>query len=67
MVSLELGQIKPQELTGGASRRQSILGVYILVHLAIAIELSTQQSTLMICTQFCSILIETWRSTSCNF
>ncbi|TYQ32023.1 hypothetical protein PseudUWO310_00635 [Pseudanabaena sp. UWO310] len=34
---LELGQIKPQELTGGASRRQSILGVYVLVQLATAI------------------------------
>ncbi|TYQ30110.1 hypothetical protein PseudUWO310_10630 [Pseudanabaena sp. UWO310] len=31
------GQIKPQELTGGAKRRQSILGVYVLVQLAIAI------------------------------
>ncbi|TYQ25048.1 hypothetical protein PseudUWO310_19785 [Pseudanabaena sp. UWO310] len=29
--------MKPQELTGGAKRRQSILGVYVLVHLAIAI------------------------------
>ncbi|TYQ23348.1 hypothetical protein PseudUWO310_22420 [Pseudanabaena sp. UWO310] len=35
--SLDLGQIKPQELTGGALRRQSILGVYVLVPLAIAI------------------------------
>jgi hypothetical protein len=30
-------QIKTQELTGGAERCQSILGFYILVHLAIAI------------------------------
>ncbi|TYQ31869.1 hypothetical protein PseudUWO310_01510 [Pseudanabaena sp. UWO310] len=30
--------LKPQELAGGAKRRQSILGVYVLVHLAIAIK-----------------------------
>ncbi|WP_055077335.1 hypothetical protein [Pseudanabaena sp. 'Roaring Creek'] len=34
--NLPLGQIKPQELTGGAKRRQSILGVYVLEYLAIA-------------------------------
>ncbi|GBO55723.1 hypothetical protein APA_3874 [Pseudanabaena sp. lw0831] len=37
MQSLVLGQIKTQELIGGASRRQSILGFYVLVHLATAI------------------------------
>ncbi|TYQ25478.1 hypothetical protein [Pseudanabaena sp. UWO310] len=34
--SLDLGH-KPQELTGGAKRRQSILGVYVLVQLVTAI------------------------------
>jgi hypothetical protein len=36
-MSLVLGQIKTQELVGGAERRQPILGFYVLVRLATAI------------------------------
>ncbi|TYQ28988.1 hypothetical protein PseudUWO311_02285 [Pseudanabaena sp. UWO311] len=37
-MSLILGLIKTQELIGGAERRQSILGFYVLVHLTTAID-----------------------------
>ncbi|TYQ26557.1 hypothetical protein PseudUWO310_17205 [Pseudanabaena sp. UWO310] len=41
---------KPQELTGGALRRQSILGVYVLVQLATAIKLKPQRRLAALCT-----------------
>ncbi|TYQ31530.1 hypothetical protein PseudUWO310_03285 [Pseudanabaena sp. UWO310] len=39
--------IKPQELSGGAKRRHSILGVYVLIHLATAINRKNARTLLM--------------------